>query len=89
MSNDFSKLDAQSAESSFAQFTPEEHAEYQAWLDARAHEADTAIADDPRDPRDDADDESHHGWPGDGSGEDDLADLMAHGDEGCCDQPGD
>jgi hypothetical protein len=29
-------------------------------------------------------DESH-GWPGDGSGEDDLADLMAHGDEGCCD----
>lgn len=29
--------------------------------------------------------ESHRGWPGDGSGEDDLADLMAHGDEGCCD----
>jgi hypothetical protein len=25
------------------------------------------------------------GWPGDGSGEDDLADVMAHGDEGCCD----
>lgn len=25
------------------------------------------------------------GWPGDGSGTDDLADLMAHGDEGCCD----
>lgn len=32
--NDFSQLDAQSAESSFAQFTPEEHAEYQAWLDS-------------------------------------------------------
>ena len=32
-------------------------------------------------------DEPHHGWPGDGSGEDDLADLMAHGDEGCCDGP--
>jgi hypothetical protein len=29
------------------------------------------------------------GWPGDGSGEDDLADLMAHGDEGCCDGPED
>lgn len=28
-----------------------------------------------------------HGIPGDGSGEDDLADLMAHGDEGCCDGP--
>lgn len=26
-----------------------------------------------------------YGWPGDGSGEDDLADLMAHGDVGCCD----
>jgi hypothetical protein len=29
------------------------------------------------------------GWPGDGSGTDDLADLMAHGDEGCCDGPED
>lgn len=29
------------------------------------------------------------GWPGDGSGTDDLADLMATGDEGCCDGPGD
>ena len=29
------------------------------------------------------------GWPGDGSGTDDLADLMAHGDEGCCDGPND
>jgi hypothetical protein len=29
------------------------------------------------------------GWPGDGSGVDDLADLMAHGDEGCCDGAGD
>ena len=28
-----------------------------------------------------------YGWPGDGSGEDDLADMMAHGDEGCCDEP--
>lgn len=35
------------------------------------------------------DDFAHHGWPGDGSGEDDLADLMAHGDEGCCDGPED
>ncbi len=31
--NDFTTLDAQTAESSFAQFTPEEHAEYQAYLD--------------------------------------------------------
>ncbi len=29
------------------------------------------------------------GWPGDGSGTDDLADLMATGDEGCCDYAGD
>ncbi len=29
------------------------------------------------------------GWPGDDSGTDDLANLMAHGDEGCCDGPGD
>lgn len=29
------------------------------------------------------------GWPGDGSGTDDLADLMAHGDDGCCDGPDD
>ena len=35
------------------------------------------------------DDEPHRGWPGDGSGEDDLADLMAVGDEGCCDGPED
>jgi hypothetical protein len=33
ITNDFSQLDAQSAESRFAQFTTEEHAEFQAWLD--------------------------------------------------------
>jgi hypothetical protein len=33
--------------------------------------------------------EVYVGWPGDGSGEDDLADLMAYGDEGCCDGPED
>lgn len=33
--------------------------------------------------------EAYYGFPGDGSGEDDLADLMAHGDEGCCDGPED
>jgi len=32
-----------------------------------------------------SDEMDHRGWPGDGSGEDDLADLMAHGDEGCFD----
>ncbi len=31
--NDFSKLDAQSAESSFAQFSTEEHQEFQNWID--------------------------------------------------------
>jgi len=99
--NDFSKLDAQSEESRFAQFTPEEHAEYQAYLDA--HEADLAVADDPRDDAPDAHLDAAYeerteleeppydggGFPGDGSGTDDLADLMAHGDEGCCDGPGD
>ena len=35
------------------------------------------------------DERDSHGTPGDGSGEDDLADLMAHGDEGCCDGPED
>jgi hypothetical protein len=35
------------------------------------------------------DEEAYCGWPGDGSGEDDLADLMAHGDEGCYDEPND
>lgn len=53
--------------------------------------------DDPRDARaealtDEIRDEgmpyNHEGWPGDGSGVDDLADLMARGDEGCCDGPG-
>jgi len=111
MENNFAQLDAQSAESHFAQFTPEEHAEYQAYLDARAHKADL-VADDQPDaephvndvPSEDncpkclcnpckcnwqpGDEESSHGTPGDGSGEDDLADLMAHGDEGCCDSPG-
>lgn len=32
-SNQFDKLDAQAEESRFAQFTTEEHAEYQSWLD--------------------------------------------------------
>lgn len=36
--NPFGQLDAQSAESHFAQFTPEEHAEYQAYLDAQREE---------------------------------------------------
>lgn len=40
--NDFSKLDTQSAESHFAQFTTEEHAEYQAWLDQFCTARDTA-----------------------------------------------
>lgn len=48
---------------------------------------------DPQDPlRDQAQvqpEEVYVGWPGDGSGEDDLADLMATGDEGCCDGPED
>jgi hypothetical protein len=35
------------------------------------------------------DNEYEYGWPGDGSGVDDLADLMAVGDEGCCDGPED
>jgi len=34
MLNEFGSLDAQSPVCSFAQFTPEEHAEYQAYLDA-------------------------------------------------------
>jgi hypothetical protein len=41
------------------------------------------------DPLHDAEAYRTHGTPGDGSGEDDLADLMAHGDEGCCDGPED
>lgn len=36
-----------------------------------------------REPIDDV--EWNTGHPGDGSGEDDLADLMAYGDEGCYD----
>lgn len=32
ITNDFSQLSAESAESVFAKFTPEDHAEYQAWL---------------------------------------------------------
>lgn len=35
------------------------------------------------------DDAVTRGWPGDGSGEDDLSDLMATGDEGCYDRPED
>jgi len=38
MTNDFSKLSAETETSAFAQFTPEEHAEYQAWLDEREAE---------------------------------------------------
>lgn len=109
MTNDFAQLDAQSAESRFAQFTPEEHAEYQRWLDEHAGDDPAlACADDPRDANDSGPDEpdahldaayeertelddppddgfAHVGTPGDGSGEDDLADLMARGDEGCFD----
>lgn len=33
--NRFSQLDAQTAESAFAKFTPEEHAEMQDWIDAQ------------------------------------------------------
>lgn len=43
----------------------------------------------PGEPELHPDDLTHRGVPGDGSGEDDLADLMAHGDEGCCDGPED
>ena len=72
-SNQFAQLDAQSPVDRFAQFTTEEHAEYQTYLDAQACARDES--------------DNSHGWPGDGSGEDDLADLMAVGDEGCCDGP--
>lgn len=94
MSNDFSQLDAQSPVCGFAQFTTEEHAEYQAHLDAQ-NERTIAHADEPDAHLDAAYEErteladGPEGWPGDGSGTDDLADLMAHGDEGCCDGPGD
>lgn len=80
-SNQFAQLDAQSPVDRFAQFTPEEHSEYQAYLDAQ-----TCARDAAGDPTPD-DVNGSHGWPGDGSGEDDLADLMAVGDEGCCDGP--
>ena len=40
--NDFSKLDAQDEMSAFAKFTPEEHAEYQNYLDQFAMARDTA-----------------------------------------------
>lgn len=43
--NDFSRIDAQCAEGSFAYMTPEEHTEYQAWLDARTHEAEMETED--------------------------------------------
>lgn len=33
ITNNFAQLDAQCAESRFSQFTAEEHAEFQAWLD--------------------------------------------------------
>lgn len=33
MINDFSNLPSENEESSFAQFTPEEHAEFQAYID--------------------------------------------------------
>lgn len=60
--------------------TPEELAEYDEFLAQQ-----NAQVADPE-----PDDLDHPmGWPGDGSGEDDLADMMAHGDEGCCDQPED
>ena len=80
--NPNSALDPQNPMSAYAHMTPEEHAELQDWIDARAHEADAQAA--PMDEPAPMDDQPP-GWPGDGSGEDDLADLMAHGDEGCCD----
>lgn len=96
--NDFSKLSAEREVDHFAQMTPEEHAEYQAWLDERAHEADLAAEDAPDahleaayEERTEIPEDAPYdggGFPGDGSGTDDLADLMAHGDEGCCDGPG-
>lgn len=42
ITNDFSRLDAQCAESRFAQFSTEEHAEYCAWLDQVAMARDSA-----------------------------------------------
>jgi len=89
--NPFGQLDAQSAESRLAQVMPDEATDHtpdplhdaeayrdepDAHLDA-AYEERTEMPDEPQ------------GWPGDGSGTDDLADLMAHGDEGCCDGPED
>lgn len=108
--NQFDHLYAECAESRYAQMTPEEHAELQAWMaevdaknDAQVQCADTCAGPDDVPEAPDAHLEAAYeerthveeepydggGWPGDGSGTDDLADLMAHGDEGCCDGPED
>lgn len=75
MMNTNSDLDPQSPESRLAHVASNEMP-----ADAIDHGPDG-------DPFHDAQAYEHRGWPGDGSGEDDLADLMAHGDEGCCDGP--
>ena len=98
MSNLFEILSAESDSDRFAQMTPEEHAEYQSWLDwVDSRAGAEACPADEADPRDSAGDiipddcdgsgapYGGGGWPGDGSGTDDLADLMATGDRGCCD----
>lgn len=78
MMNDFSQLSAESPESRLAQV-----ASHEPIVD---HGPDGDPYHDAAAYRDEGD-EPHRGWPGDGSGEDDLADLMATGDEGCCDGP--
>jgi len=124
-SNPFDKLDAQNPSHAFAHFTPEEHAEYQRYLDEMAQQAqdngklsafvhflgeqssrmhEMLAPQLPPEAEDHTPDPFYDGeayecdadapydgggWPGDGSGTDDLADLMAHGDEGCCDGPND
>jgi hypothetical protein len=83
MLNSNSALDPQSPESRLAHVTCAEMPD-----DAIDHGPDGDPYHDAAAYRDEGD-EPHHGWPGDGSGEDDLADLMAVGDEGCCDGPDD
>lgn len=96
--NPFGQLDAQSAESRLAQVAPHEATDHtpDPLHDAEAYSREdyerdvrAAQGDEPQDHAPDPlhDDEAYrtHGTPGDGSGEDDLADLMAHGDVGCCD----
>jgi hypothetical protein len=97
--NLFAHLSAESPVDHFAQFTSEEHAEFQAHLDAQASvaeprdsagdttpndadgsgDAGTLDFDCPSDAHLESDFEDRvSGCPGDGSGEDDLADMNAN-----------